>query len=240
MDLDSSEAFPISTFHHELNLMSFENIHRNSVISALNQFDHLGRSDFLKSLNFSKAVKFFILFNGKEYDCKPIFWAAYILQYGTSPKSRATGGVNKRIRPILEKLGFHIVAKSINARTTRLPEEVFESELWEGAKMTITVNKYERSEAARRLCIEAHGSKCAICNFDFSEEFGDAYAGFIHVHHIFPLSVIGESYIVNPKTDLVPLCPNCHAAIHYGGNTKSLPQLKKERDAAQKLKITTG
>jgi 5-methylcytosine-specific restriction protein A len=38
--------------------------------------------------------------------------------------------------------------------------------------------------------------------------------GYIHVHHIVPLSAIKESYVVDPVTDLVPVCPNCHAIIH--------------------------
>ncbi|MEG4267597.1 HNH endonuclease, partial [Microcoleus sp. Pol12A4] len=38
--------------------------------------------------------------------------------------------------------------------------------------------------------------------------------GFIHVHHIIPLSEINQEYEVNPIQDLRPLCPNCHAMIH--------------------------
>jgi 5-methylcytosine-specific restriction protein A len=44
------------------------------------------------------------------------------------------------------------------------------------------------------------------------------------VHHVVPLSSIGKEYVVNPKTDLVPVCPNCHAMIHR----KSPPFLIEE------------
>ncbi|MBF9038450.1 hypothetical protein LSUCC0246_08010 [Rhodobacterales bacterium LSUCC0246] len=37
---------------------------------------------------------------------------------------------------------------------------------------------------------------------------------FCHVHHISPLSEVGERRAVNPITDLIPVCPNCHAMIH--------------------------
>ena len=32
--------------------------------------------------------------------------------------------------------------------------------------------------------------------------------------HIVPLSEIGEEYVVDPIRDLVPVCPNCHMALH--------------------------
>lgn len=38
--------------------------------------------------------------------------------------------------------------------------------------------------------------------------------GIIEVHHIVPISQIGKEYEVDPINDLVPLCPNCHTALH--------------------------
>ena len=46
--------------------------------------------------------------------------------------------------------------------------------------------------------------------------------GFIHVHHIKPIAEIGTSYVINPATDLVPVCPNCHAMLHHGENGRVL------------------
>jgi len=34
------------------------------------------------------------------------------------------------------------------------------------------------------------------------------------VHHIKPISEIGEDYLVDPVRDLVPVCPNCHRMLH--------------------------
>nr|VXZ89205.1 Predicted restriction endonuclease [Klebsiella pneumoniae] len=39
-------------------------------------------------------------------------------------------------------------------------------------------------------------------------------AGFIHIHHLIPLSGIKQDYRLNPETDLIPVCPNCHAMLH--------------------------
>lgn len=97
-----------------------------------------------------------------------------------------------------------------------LPDEVsLEEEVFhEGALRQIVVNAFERNSAARQKCIEIHGTKCSICTIEFGLFYGDAVDGYIHVHHLKPLSEIGETYTVNPAEDLIPICPNCHAVIH--------------------------
>ncbi len=96
-----------------------------------------------------------------------------------------------------------------------LPEEVAESPaLWEGAVSRITVNAYERNPEARRRCIEHYGAKCVVCGLDFGEVYGEVAEGLIHVHHLKPISGVGEGYVVDPVEDLRPVCPNCHAVIH--------------------------
>jgi 5-methylcytosine-specific restriction protein A len=86
----------------------------------------------------------------------------------------------------------------------------------EGAVTTVLVNRYERSATARRKCIEHYGAICAVCSLDFKSTYGQIGEGFIHVHHIVPISSIGETYVLDPITDLVPVCPNCHAMLHRG------------------------
>jgi 5-methylcytosine-specific restriction protein A len=98
---------------------------------------------------------------------------------------------------------------------TNISEEVSEPEKYfEGATSKISINAFERNAKARMKCIELFGYKCQVCNFDFQEVYGDLGKDYIHVHHIVPLSEIKENYEVNPITDLIPVCPNCHAIIH--------------------------
>ncbi|MBV6577806.1 HNH endonuclease, partial [Acinetobacter baumannii] len=73
--------------------------------------------------------------------------------------------------------------------------------------------KYERDQKLRKQAILIHGYTCVACGFNFEEFYGDYAKGFIHIHHIEPLFSVGEK-VVNPETDLVPLCANCHAVIH--------------------------
>lgn len=108
-----------------------------------------------------------------------------------------------------------------------LPEEVLESkQLLEGSVCQVTVNKYERNSKARKKCIEYYGTSCCVCSFNFGEVYGTEAENFIHVHHLNPLSDIGEEYKVNPIKDLRPVCPNCHAMIHLGGKTRSIKDVK--------------
>ncbi|MFT3882758.1 MAG: HNH endonuclease [Gemmatales bacterium] len=103
----------------------------------------------------------------------------------------------------------------VSQRIEPLPEEVDTSQkIIEGAKYQITVNVYERDPLARQLCIEKHGTNCAICGFSFGAVYGPVAVGFVHVHHLRPLSEIGEEYEINPIEDLRPVCPNCHAVLH--------------------------
>jgi 5-methylcytosine-specific restriction protein A len=98
-----------------------------------------------------------------------------------------------------------------------LPEEITNTAvhlLVEGLSTRVNVNRYERSALARYLCVRHHGSACSICGFDFAERYGEEFRGMIHVHHVKPLSQIDRQYEVDYVTDLLPVCPNCHAVIH--------------------------
>jgi len=97
----------------------------------------------------------------------------------------------------------------------------------EGALTKVLVNRYERDGAAREKCLEHHGYACGICGFDFGKQYGEDLDGFIHVHHIRPLADIDAEYQVNPITDLLPVCPNCHAVIHSKRVARTPEDVKK-------------
>lgn len=108
-----------------------------------------------------------------------------------------------------------------------LPEEIPNTiTLNEGIKKTITINTYERNPKARSLCIDYWKPICSVCNFNFEEKYGELGKGFIHVHHLIPISKIGKNYEINPIDDLRPLCPNCHAMIHKKNPPLTIKELK--------------
>jgi len=96
--------------------------------------------------------------------------------------------------------------------------EVFNHSAPEGRKKEIYTTKYERNITNRHECIRFHGTACKSCGFDFLKVYGLWGEGFIEVHHIKPLYCLNEEIVVNPQTDLVPVCSNCHRMIHRKKN----------------------
>lgn len=106
-------------------------------------------------------------------------------------------------------------------------ESGFDDPLFEGNSKPVLVNKYERSTKARENCIKYYGCDCSVCDMSFEKTYGLHGAGFIHVHHLKPLHHIKKGYVVDPIKDLRPVCPNCHAMIHFRGGLLSIEQARK-------------
>lgn len=107
------------------------------------------------------------------------------------------------------------------------PDDI-NTDIVEGARTVINVNSFERNPKARQQCIDHYGCYCFVCGFNFVKFYGPRGDNYIHVHHIVPLSNIGQSYIVNPVNDLRPICPNCHAMVHRTDPPCSLEELRSQ------------
>ncbi|CTQ47298.1 HNH endonuclease [Roseibium aggregatum] len=97
----------------------------------------------------------------------------------------------------------------------------------EGARTRIEVNRYERDRRNRAAALAIHGYTCKACKLDMEERYGSAAAGLIEVHHNTPVSQLGGNYIIDPRTDLTPLCPNCHAVTHRRNPPYSVDDLRE-------------
>ena len=84
----------------------------------------------------------------------------------------------------------------------------------EGDPKKIYTTVYERDRKLRTQAILIHGTKCKACGLDFGDKYGEIGTGYIQVHHIKPISKAGGKVKVNPETDLIPLCANCHVIVH--------------------------
>ncbi len=89
------------------------------------------------------------------------------------------------------------------------PEEYDE----EGRITHSTVTRRERSPRNRLLCLTIHGNVCAVCGLVPTQSYAGA-GSIIEVHHLEPVSNLAAPRVYDPATELVPLCPNCHRAIH--------------------------
>jgi 5-methylcytosine-specific restriction protein A len=140
---------------------------------------------------------------------------------------QADGFENNSKPAKLQRVGHGIYRVIGNTVGGHLAEEVEEPEQYlEGATKKIAINSYERNPIARQKCIEHYGPNCSVCAFNFEATYGELGAGYIHVHHLKPLSEITTEYQVDPIKDLRPVCPNCHAMLHRGIDSISIESLK--------------
>ncbi len=110
----------------------------------------------------------------------------------------------------------------------------------ESAVARVAVNRFEHDPEARRACIAHRGTSCAACGFSFEQAYGDAGADFIQVHHVVPADRLAGGYALDPLTDLVPLCANCHAMAHRAaGSPRSVAELRQLLGNAGYLQGTT-
>jgi 5-methylcytosine-specific restriction protein A len=84
----------------------------------------------------------------------------------------------------------------------------------DGAITRSIMLKRERNPRNRLLCLRIHGAQCGVCGDDPKQTYGNDLGTILEVHHIEPLSEAETPKVYNPKEDLIPLCPNCHRAIH--------------------------
>jgi 5-methylcytosine-specific restriction protein A len=118
----------------------------------------------------------------------------------------------------LELTGFNALAQDI------VTSEI--SELFvEGDPKEITVRSYDRCSRAREACITHNGYSCAVCGFSFERVYGQLGAEYIEVHHLRPVAEVGGLHLINPTTDLKPVCSNCHRMLHRRRPALSIEEL---------------
>jgi 5-methylcytosine-specific restriction protein A len=121
-----------------------------------------------------------------------------------------------------------LIKKARNSIDTSLPVgDEFEDKTFEiGDPRHALIRVYERSAAARAVCIDTYGVSCAVCGFNFEATYGPIGINFIHVHHLNPISTSVKGYQLNPVRDLRPVCPNCHAMLHKRKKPYAIDELR--------------
>lgn len=128
---------------------------------------------------------------------KELLFEIYSGPQEVSEKERAFDAVE---RVVFKTVSLIVTMKNTNGKK-------------EGQRAQYLVSKVERSSKNRDLCVALFGYDCQICKEDLTTKYGDLAEDFIHVHHIESIAATGEKWI-NPYTDLIPVCPNCHSMLH--------------------------
>lgn len=148
------------------------------------------------------------------------------------PPSKASNYWRNGVRPI-DQITYQSILKRAKLKSLQI-EETEESEDAlafrsgvEGSTTSYYGVRYERDPKLRCQAIAIHGTACKACGFDFEKAYGEYARGYIHVHHVQPISEFDGAKLVDPETDLITLCANCHAVIHRKRRTTlSIDQLK--------------
>lgn len=190
---------------------------------------------YAKQLIASKA-RVSMIVNGKQCDPEnwkdwPIDWnkinlitTIWPIEIGEGDEPDYQGTLEKWLP---QKMGMSLAL--LNVVATGTEREGFT----EGKKLSVTVNRYERNPINRTLCLAKYGYSCQICGLNFEKTYGQIGRNYIHVHHLTPVSQMGDDYVVNPIEDMIPVCPNCHAMLHRS-EPLTTPQRLKEMMEAQK------
>jgi hypothetical protein len=84
----------------------------------------------------------------------------------------------------------------------------------EGRRRETRHEVIERSSRLRSRALAYHGPDCRVCGFSFAGTYGPLGDGFAEVHHLAPLATSTGAVLVDPVTDVVVLCANCHRMVH--------------------------
>jgi 5-methylcytosine-specific restriction enzyme A len=154
----------------------------------------------------SAGEKIYLFFRNKDHMPFTYYGDVELVRHNEDPN----GGTTKFVYSTRRLETLDETAAATERITHGIDEITGDSE---GAKKLKEHWVYERSTRNRRIALEIHGRICKVCGFDFDATYGqDVANSYIEVHHI--NSLAQSSGAINPGTDLIPLCSNCHSMAH--------------------------
>jgi len=128
-------------------LEEIENLQKESIVAAVNEYVELTRESFFKKYGFENTpqsqYKFFINYENGMYECKPIIFGALSHQYNHTYDDHGTGGVARILRPVLQRLNFDVVEKGdVNILNDRIRNDFFHKfndKQWAGLQVAISI-----------------------------------------------------------------------------------------------------
>jgi 5-methylcytosine-specific restriction protein A len=186
-------------------------------IQKLGEADPVGRSSVAAlALALPKGIRVQFRVNGVEHPLSdPSVWpnawnsVHLALLRGSLPSDTMTDHdwqvvAADLVLPLLSMLLALLDAEDVESDTSA----------WEGSSYEVLSTRYERKQVNRDICLRIRGIRCLCCNRSMEEEYGSVARDLIEVHHVTPASAMGSQCRVNPTTDLIPVCPNCHRVLH--------------------------
>ena len=211
------------TLTDAVNELSKEGINKRSAVAYLYNYSHMRKGElFTRTIN-APAMRFYLDKILDENGVDSLNTALQSLSSHIEYYENAQRGNVVKNKNIFNEYKLKI---NINTDDYFSEEFVEQDKFIEGSMKRISVNTYDRNSIARTNCIKHYGAICQVCEFDFGNIYGKLGDGFIHVHHIVDISTIKKEYNVDHVSDLVPVCPNCHAMLHKHKPAYSIDELK--------------
>ncbi|MEU4676519.1 HNH endonuclease [Micromonospora sp. NPDC023737] len=88
--------------------MALSDVTRANVLTAIREFERLGRHQFLKSTGFGRSKAYYLDFQGQLYDSRPIIGYAHGVSTGTAWRPTDFNGGDRIVAQRLETLGFTV------------------------------------------------------------------------------------------------------------------------------------
>ena len=109
--------------------MALGRLTTGAVLAAVQEFDALGREDFLRKYGFGRATQYALYVEGREYDPKAVAGVAYGVDHpdeGPLPNTAFSGGL--ALIPAYQDTGFQVLRRETSPTEVRsLLERVFAS-----------------------------------------------------------------------------------------------------------------
>lgn len=120
------------------------------------------------------------------------------------------------IHKILSLYRTYIALRSgnIDSDNEEIPEEISSGE---EKKKYRWHRRAERNQKLSKDAKKFHGYICQVCKFDFEKQYGELGSKYVEAHHITPMAELLkelEPVVLDPKTDFVVVCSNCHRMLH--------------------------
>lgn len=182
-----------------------------------------------------ESHRYDLVINGKKYPPKYVISIGNKYLNGDEWSSRKFNAVEAKDYFI--RRGYKILDGGKLRIKFKIQTENSESKYPEGAEKYKLHRRLERDpnigKKAKQIRFSESGElRCDVCNFSFSENYGEIGIGFIEAHHTVPVSKLkGERKTRIDEIALV--CSNCHRMLHSGKKLISIDELQNIIDSNQ-------
>ena len=221
------------TRHKQKSLRQYEDRFEGNYLHWEGPDDHFAEDRMLKTAKSGEEIH---LFYRERHHLPFTYFGGLIVKDAQVSKSAAAASKFLFLTQRFEAISASSLATE---RAAQGSDESFVPDEEGRRRLRVHVT-YERSRKNRARAIELHGTVCWTCGFDFNAFYGEDLArDYIEIHHV--ASITAGARMIDPSTDLIPLCANCHKMVHRKpGEIMDFKVLKKRLSSSRSTDVPGG